>query len=43
MRLLTTSRSYDFVFHRGLDDWLDSVKERLNGAESPAVRVGEGA
>jgi hypothetical protein len=30
MRLLTTSRSYDFVFHRGLDDWIDSVKERLD-------------
>lgn len=30
MRLITTQRNYDFVFHRGLDDWIDSVKERLN-------------
>ena len=30
MRLLTEARSYDFVFHSGLDDWIDSVKERLN-------------
>jgi hypothetical protein len=30
MRLHTTSRSYDFVFLTGLDDWIDSVKERLD-------------
>ena len=30
MRLLTETRSYDFVFHSGLDDWIDSVKERLD-------------
>jgi hypothetical protein len=30
MRLVTESRDYDFVFHTGLDDWIDSVKERLN-------------
>ena len=30
MRLLTTSRSYDFVFTSGLDDWIDSVKERMH-------------
>ena len=28
MRLLTTSRTYDFVFPAGLDDWVASVKER---------------
>ena len=30
MRLLTPSRSYDFVFTSGLDDWIDSVKERMH-------------
>ncbi len=30
MRLLAAARSYDFVFHSGLDDWIDSVKERLD-------------
>lgn len=28
MRLRTTSRTYDFVFPTGLDDWMASVKER---------------
>ncbi len=28
MRLHTESRSYDFVFPNGLDDWVASVKER---------------
>ena len=29
MRLLTGSRSFDFVFVGGLDDWIASLKERL--------------
>jgi hypothetical protein len=28
MRLQTESRSYDFVFTGGLDDWIASLKER---------------
>lgn len=28
MRVRTESRSYDFVFPTGLDDWMASVKER---------------
>jgi hypothetical protein len=28
MRLTTQSRTYDFVFPTGLDDWMASVKER---------------
>ena len=29
MRLLTEARSFDFVFVGGLDDWIASLKERL--------------
>ena len=28
MRIRTAERSYDFVFHHGLDDWIDAVEER---------------
>ena len=28
MRVRTVERSYDFVFHHGLDDWIDAVTER---------------
>ena len=28
MRVRTSERAYDFVFHNGLDDWLDAVGER---------------
>jgi hypothetical protein len=29
MRVRTEAKSYDFVFHTGLDDWLDAVGERM--------------
>src|SRR5262245_16640339 len=28
MRIMTAAQSYDFVFHHGLDDWIDAVEER---------------
>jgi hypothetical protein len=29
MRVVTIARSYDFLFHNGLDDWIDAVGERM--------------
>lgn len=28
MRITTSERSFEFVFHHGLDDWLDALAER---------------
>lgn len=28
MRLVTALRAFDFVFHAGLDDWIESVEDR---------------
>ena len=28
MRVMTEGRGFDFIFHAGLDDWLDAVSER---------------
>jgi hypothetical protein len=41
MRVRTSERSYDFVFHNGLDDWLDAVDERRRIWEQ-RVRMGHG-
>jgi hypothetical protein len=29
MRIHTDERRFDFVFHNGLDDWIDAVGERM--------------
>jgi hypothetical protein len=28
MRVVTTTKRYDFVFHSGLDDWISAVEDR---------------
>lgn len=30
MRVRTDEKKYDFVFHSGLDDWMDAVGERMS-------------
>jgi hypothetical protein len=29
MRVITEARRFDFVFHAGLDDWIEAVDERM--------------
>jgi hypothetical protein len=41
MRITTAERSFEFVFHAGLDDWLDAVAERRRIHET-RTRVGDG-
>lgn len=41
MRILTDERSFEFVFHSGLDDWLEAVGER-RGIWETRTRVGHG-
>ena len=37
----TAERHYDFVFHNGLDDWMDAVSER-RGIWENRVRMADG-
>ncbi len=41
MRVRTAERHYDFVFHNGLDDWMDAVSER-RGIWENRVRMADG-
>ena len=41
MRITTEERSFEFVFHGGLDDWLDAVDERRRIWEH-RTRMGNG-
>lgn len=41
MRITTSERSFEFVFHHGLDDWLDALAERRRIWENRA-RMGNG-
>ncbi len=41
MRITTSERSFEFVFHHGLDDWLDALAERRRIWEN-RTRMGNG-
>ena len=41
MRITTVERSFEFVFHHGLDDWLEAIDERRRIWEN-RTRMGNG-